>query len=63
MDRKIVGGATGGGLTALLIWILSMLGLNVPAEAASIITGVIATLFGYFTMRAAVEPSDPEPAE
>jgi len=62
MDRKVLSGGAGGGITALLIWVLSMLGLEVPAEAASIITGVVATLFGYFTARATVEPSDGEPA-
>jgi putative flippase GtrA len=58
MDRKILSGSTGAGLTALIIYILGLLGLEIPAEVASIITGVIGAVFGYFTPRALNEPSD-----
>lgn len=54
---KVVAGTFGGGLSVILVWILGVVGVDVPAEVASAITALISGLFGY------LQPSDPGGAD
>lgn len=55
--RKVTAGVAGGGLTAILIWVGGLFGLEIPPEIAAEMGAAVATLIGllaaYFTREAA----------
>ena len=56
--RKVTAGLAGGGVTALLIWIAGMFGVELPAEAAAELGAIVATIVSliaaYFTRERAI---------
>lgn len=47
VNPKVQAAGWAGALTVLVVWIAGLLGLEVPPEAASAFTVLVATLAGY----------------
>jgi hypothetical protein len=47
VSPKVQAAGAAGAVTVLLVWIAGMFGLEVPAEAASAFTMLVATAAGY----------------
>jgi len=47
--RKIKGGGVGGGISIVLIWLLGLVGVEVPADVAVAFGGLAVWLSAYFT--------------
>ena len=47
VNPKVAAGGVAGAVTILLVWIASMAGLDVPPEAASAFTSLVAFGAGY----------------
>lgn len=45
--RKVTAGAIGGAASIIVVWMIGVLGLEVPAEVASAFTTVISFGLGY----------------
>ena len=48
ISPKVSGAALAGALTALIVWVSSLNGLDVPGEAAVAVTTLITFIVGYF---------------
>lgn len=48
ISSKVGFGAVAGALTSVLVWIVGLLGLDVPGEIAGAITVIITAVVGYF---------------
>lgn len=44
---KVAAAGTAGAVTVLLVWIVGLLGLDVPEEVAAAVTAILATAAGY----------------
>lgn len=47
ISSKVGIGAAAGALTSVLVWIVSLLGLDIPGETAAAITVLITAIVGY----------------
>lgn len=47
VNPKVAAGGVAGAVTILLVWIASMLGLDVPPEASSAFTVIVGVAAGY----------------
>jgi len=47
LNPKILSAGIAGAITVVLLWVLSMFGVNVPAEVASAVTIIVAFAVGY----------------
>lgn len=48
VSPKVQAAGAAGAVTILLVWVASMFGLDVPPEAASAFTTLVATAAGWF---------------
>lgn len=46
---KVVAGGAGGAITIIVVWVLSLVGVDMPAVVASAVTTVASFGAGYFT--------------
>ena len=58
LNPKIASAGAAGAATVLLIWLLSLVGIDVPVEAASAITVIIAFAAGYIRPQGSWSPRD-----
>ncbi|MFF6951837.1 hypothetical protein ACFZAD_24660 [Streptomyces iakyrus] len=45
---KVAAAGIGGSISIVLVWVLSQVGIDMPAEVASAVTAIVSFLSGYF---------------
>ncbi|CAB4171690.1 hypothetical protein UFOVP929_13 [uncultured Caudovirales phage] len=58
LNPKIASAGIAGALTVVLVWIVGVLGIDVPAEVASAVTVIIAFAAGYMRPSGSWLPRD-----
>lgn len=58
LNPKIASAGIAGAITVVLLWILSMIGVEVPVEVASAVTVIIAFAAGYLRPQGSWSPRD-----
>jgi hypothetical protein len=58
LNPKIASAGVAGALTIVLMWVVSLFGVDVPAEVASAVTIIIAFAAGYIRPQGSWSPRD-----
>lgn len=58
LNPKIASAGIAGALTVVLMWVVSLFGVEVPAEVASAVTIIIAFAAGYVRPQGSWSPRD-----
>ena len=58
LNPKIASAGIAGALTVVLVWLVGVLGVEVPAEVASAVTVIIAFAAGYIRQSGSWSPRD-----
>ena len=60
ISSKVAAGGVTGAVTGILIWIVSLFGLEIPAEVGVYIATVLAFAAGYFMPETAIQVDELE---